>query len=106
MSNCSTFFLTFAITFYVFHFKASLIYWAVVMFLPCFIKCSRNNQHYALICTTPLFYIRAPTCFGSSLQSSGSFLVPSELLEMQIEWVVYHIMCGYVACVLQCRYII
>jgi hypothetical protein len=41
-------------------------------------------------CTTPLFYILAPTYFGSSLPSSGSFLDPSELLEIQIEWVVYH----------------
>jgi hypothetical protein len=40
---------------------------------------SRNNQHYALICTTPLFYILAPTCFGSRLPSSVSFLDPSEL---------------------------
>jgi hypothetical protein len=31
----------------------------------------------------------APTCFGSSLPSSGSFLDPSELLEIQIEWMVY-----------------
>jgi hypothetical protein len=53
--------------------------------------------------TTPLFYIRAPTCFGSSLPSSGSFLDPSELHEIQIEWVVYHTMCGYVACVPDCR---
>jgi hypothetical protein len=64
---------------------------------------SRKNQQYALICTTPLFYILAPTCFGSSLPSSGSFLDPSELLEIQIEWVVYHIMCGYVSWVLECR---
>jgi hypothetical protein len=28
---------------------------------------SRNNQHYALICTNPLLYILAATCFGSSL---------------------------------------
>jgi hypothetical protein len=42
----------------------------------------------------------AATCFGSSLPSSGSFLDHSELLEIQTEWVVYHIMCGYVACVL------
>jgi hypothetical protein len=40
---------------------------------------SRNDQQYALICTTPLFYILAPTCFGSSLPSSGSFLDPSGL---------------------------
>jgi hypothetical protein len=44
-------------------------------------------QQYALICTTPLFYVLAPTCFGSSLPSSGSFLDTSELLEIQIEWV-------------------
>jgi hypothetical protein len=41
----------------------------------------------------------APTCFGSSLPSSWSFLDPPELLEIQIEWVVYDIMCGYVTCV-------
>jgi hypothetical protein len=74
-----------------------------LMFLPCIIRHSINNQHYALICTTPLFYLLAPTCFGSSLPSSGSFLDLSELLEIQIEWVVYHIMCGCVACVSDCR---
>jgi hypothetical protein len=73
-----------------------------LMFLPCIIRRSRNNQHNALICTTSLFYILAPTCFGSSLQSSGSFLDPSELLEIQIDWVVYHLMCGCVACVPEC----
>jgi hypothetical protein len=73
------------------------------MFVPCIIGCSRNNQQYALICTTPLFYILAPTCFGSSLPSSGSFLDPSDLLEIQIEWEIYHIVCGYVACVPECR---
>jgi hypothetical protein len=67
------------------------------------IRRNKNNQHYALIYTTPLFYILAPTCFGSSLPSSGSFLGPPELLEMQIKWVVYHIMCGYVACVTDCH---
>jgi hypothetical protein len=36
-----------------------------IMLVPCIIRRSRNNQHYALICTTPLFYILAPTCFGS-----------------------------------------
>jgi hypothetical protein len=74
-----------------------------LMFVPCVTRRSRNNQHYALIFTTPLFYVLAPTCFGSSLPSSGSFSDPSELLEIQIEWVVYHIMCGYVACVPQYR---
>jgi hypothetical protein len=48
-----------------------------------------NNQSYALICTTPLLYILAPTFSGSSLPSSGSFLDLSELLEIQIEYVVY-----------------
>jgi hypothetical protein len=72
-------------------------------FLPCIIRRSRRNQHNALVCTTPLFYILAPTCFGSSLPSSGIFLDLSELLEIQIEWVVYNIMCGYVACVPECR---
>jgi hypothetical protein len=51
---------------------------------------SRNNQHYALICTIPLFYILVPTCFGSSLPSSGSFLDPSELPEIRIEKVIVH----------------
>jgi hypothetical protein len=51
--------------------------------------CIRRDQHSALICTTALFYILAPTCFGSSLPSSGSFLDPSELLEIQIERVAY-----------------
>jgi hypothetical protein len=45
----------------------------------------RNDQHYALIYTTPLFYILAPTCFGSSLPSSWSLLGPSELVEIQIK---------------------
>jgi hypothetical protein len=58
-----------------------------------------EDQQYVLICTNPLFYVLAPTCFGSSLPSSRSFLDPPELLEIQIECVVYHIMCGYVACV-------
>jgi hypothetical protein len=54
------------------------------MFVPCIIRRSRNDQNYALICTTALFYILAPTYFGSSLPSSESFLDPSELLETQI----------------------
>jgi hypothetical protein len=57
--------------------------------MPCIIRRIRNDQQYALICNTPLFYVLAATCFGSSLPSSGSFLDPSELLEIQIEWVVY-----------------
>jgi hypothetical protein len=49
----------------------------------------RKNQQYALISTIPLFYLSAPTYFGSSLPSSGSVLDPSESPEIQIEWVVY-----------------
>jgi hypothetical protein len=37
-----------------------------LMFISCIIRRSRNNQHYALICTTLLFYILAPKCFGKS----------------------------------------
>jgi hypothetical protein len=32
-----------------------------------------KKQQYAVICTTPLFYVLGPTCFGSRLPSSGSF---------------------------------
>jgi hypothetical protein len=44
----------------------------------------RKNQQYALIVLVPsfiYFYVLAPTCFGSSLPSSGSLLDPPELLE-------------------------
>jgi hypothetical protein len=74
-----------------------------LMFVLCIIRRGRNYQHYALNFTTPVFYILAPTCFDSSLPSSGSFLDLSELLEILIEWVVYHIMCDYVTCVPECR---
>jgi hypothetical protein len=73
--------------------------WISLMFILCIIRHIRKNQHYALICTTSLFYVLDPTCFSSSLPSSGSVLDPSESLEIQIDWVVYHIMCGYVTCV-------
>jgi hypothetical protein len=66
-----------------------------LMFVQGVDRRSRNAQHYALVFTATLFYILVHTCFGSSLPSSRSFLDPSELLEIQIQWVVYHIMCGY-----------
>jgi hypothetical protein len=72
------------------------VYAKGLMFVLCVVRHSRNNQHYALICSTPLFYILAPTCFGSSLPSSGSFLEPSELHEITIR------MCGYMACLPDC----
>jgi hypothetical protein len=61
------------------------------MFVPCIIRRSRNNQHYAQICTTALFYILAPTCFGSSFPSSGSFWIRLSYMKIQIDSVVYHI---------------
>jgi hypothetical protein len=44
------------------------------MFVPWIIRRSRNNQHNALNCTTPLFNILAPTYFGSSLLPSVEIL--------------------------------
>jgi hypothetical protein len=58
------------------------------MFVPCIIRRSGNNQHNAQICTTALFYILGPTCFGSSLPSSGSFWIRLNCIDL----VVYHIM--------------
>jgi hypothetical protein len=37
--------------------------------------CSRKDQHSAQIYTTALFHMLAPTYFGSSLPSSGSFWI-------------------------------
>jgi hypothetical protein len=34
----------------------------------------------------------APTCFGSSLPSSGSFRIRLNYVKIQIDMVVYHIM--------------
>jgi hypothetical protein len=61
---------------------------------------SRNDQQYALTCTTPLLYVLAPTCFCSSL---GSILDPSELVVLQDQWVVYHTIWRYVTRVPDCR---
>jgi hypothetical protein len=63
--------------------------WIVLCQFNCALLDGTNNQHYAQICTTALYYMLAPTCFGSSLPSSGSFLDPSELLDIQIGWAVY-----------------
>jgi hypothetical protein len=53
---------------------------------------SRNNQQYAHICTTALFYMLAPTYFSSCLPSSGSFWIRLSYVKIQIDMVVYHIM--------------
>jgi Ca2+/H+ antiporter len=67
---------------------------ACLMFLLCIIRRSRNNQHYAQIWTTALFYtsILAPTYFGSSLLSSGRFRLRLSYMKIHIDLVVYHIM--------------
>jgi hypothetical protein len=63
------------------------------------IRCSKNDQQYALI--VPLLHsiyclvhISAVAC-----HHQGAY----ELLEIQIKWVVYHIMCGYVYFVPDCH---
>jgi hypothetical protein len=61
------------------------------MFVPCIISRS-NDQQYTQICTTALFYIPAPTCFGSSLPTSGCFWIRLSYMKIQIDLVVYHIM--------------
>jgi hypothetical protein len=63
-----------------------------LMFVPYIISRSRNNQHYAQICTTALFYILVPIRFGSSLPSSESFWTRLSYMKIQIDLVVYHIM--------------
>jgi hypothetical protein len=45
-----------------------------------------------------LLHVSAVAC-----HHHGAPWKPSELIEIQIEWVVYHIMCGYVTCVPDCR---
>jgi hypothetical protein len=62
------------------------------MFVPFIIRHSRNSQQYAQICTTALFYILAPTCFGSSLPSLRSFWIRLSYMKIQIDLLVYHIM--------------
>jgi hypothetical protein len=47
-----------------------------------------NNMHRFAI----LLYIPAPTCFGSSLSSSGSFWIRLSYMKIQIDMVVYHVM--------------
>jgi hypothetical protein len=63
------------------------------MFVPCIIRRSRSNRNNAQICTTALFYMLAPTCFGSGLPSSGSFWIRLSYVKIQIDTVVI-IECG------------
>jgi hypothetical protein len=52
---------------------------------------SSNNQHNAQICTTALFYMLAPTCFGSSVPSSGSLYIRLSYMKIQNDMVVAYI---------------
>jgi hypothetical protein len=72
--------------------------------LHIFLLLEEKNQQYALIVPSFIyFYVLAPTCFGSNLPSSGSLLDPPELPANTNWGFVYHITCGYVACVPDCR---
>jgi hypothetical protein len=44
-----------------------ILYYIILYYIICFISLIKNNQHYALNCTTALFNIRIPKCFGSGL---------------------------------------
>jgi hypothetical protein len=59
------------------------------MFVSYIIRRIRKKPANRTDCTTRLFYVLAATCFGSSLPSSGSILDPSELLQIQIEWLAH-----------------
>jgi hypothetical protein len=61
------------------------------MLVPCIVRRSRNNQHYSQIYITALFSTLAPSCFGSSLPSSGSFWIRLSYMKIQIDLVVYRI---------------
>jgi hypothetical protein len=60
-----------------------------------------ENVCIVVICTAPLLYsyMPAPTCFGSSLPSSESFWIRLSYVKIQIDMVVYHIMCLSGLCV-------
>jgi hypothetical protein len=62
----------------------------ILMSVPCNVGLSVTAQHCALI-ITPLFDTQAPTCFGTHMPSSGSFLCPYWLLkaEMVMLFVIY-----------------
>jgi hypothetical protein len=62
-------------------FTATSLY--ILMFVPCIARLSINNQHYALDYINSLFNMQAPTCFGSRVVCSGSFLDPCDLIEKQ-----------------------
>jgi hypothetical protein len=63
---------TYCITFEVFMALkiADLMY--SLMFVSCIIRHSSDNQQYALICTTPLFYILAPTVLAVACHHQGA----------------------------------
>jgi hypothetical protein len=62
-----------------------------LMFVLCILDVAEMTKNMHWLYTSSLFYILAPTRFSSRMPSSGSFLDPSELCEIQIEYVVCHI---------------
>jgi hypothetical protein len=46
-----------------------------LMLIPCIIRRIRRKPKICTDCTTPIFYVLAPTCFGSSLPSPGSYWI-------------------------------
>jgi hypothetical protein len=60
-----------------------------LIFVPCIIRRSRNNQHNSQVCSTALFHMLTPTYFGISLPSSGSYWIRLSYVKMQIDVVVY-----------------
>jgi hypothetical protein len=62
---------------------------SLMLFIPCITHYKRPTV--LTDCTTPLFYVLAPTHFGNILPSSGSLLDHPELHEIQIRRVVYRV---------------
>jgi hypothetical protein len=60
-----------------------------LMFVPCIIRRSRNNQHNAQICTTALFIYAGSYMFRQQSAIFRELVDPSELREIQIDIVVY-----------------
>jgi hypothetical protein len=60
-----------------------------LMLVPCMIRRNRNNQHNEQISNTAFSYMLFPTCFGSSLPSSGSVWIRLSYVKIQIDMVVY-----------------
>src|SRR5215475_5965013 len=69
------------------------------MLIPCIarLRLITNTVHWVI--SISLFDMRAPTCFGIRVPSSGSFSSPCELHEKSNSRVVHHKTWSYVVCV-------